>query len=425
MKHPSETPFAGLRPAQLRLAAEVLTGILRGAQPADATLQNLFRAQRKLGARDRANVSGLVYGVLRALRRLRAALGESADPAALCAAHLASNGWTPQQLAALGIADAGNVIARVRALDDATLLPAVRVNLPDAIYERLLRQYGAEETESLALALNRPATVDLRVNTLRATREQALERLRAEGIEAEMTPLSPFGIRLGRRAALQATGVFRDGWVEPQDEASQLAALLTAPRPGETVVDLCAGAGGKTLALGALMENRGRLLAFDLSRARLSRLAPRARRAGLGIVRARAIRDENDAALARHAGQCDAVLVDAPCSGTGRLRRNPELRLRALDCAALQRSQGAILDAAARLVRSGGRLVYATCSVLAAENEDVIQRFLSGHPALFEEADAGSALSVQSVAYEGRRLKLLPHRHGTDGFFAALMIRQG
>jgi 16S rRNA (cytosine967-C5)-methyltransferase len=250
--------------------------------------------------------------------------------------------------------------------------------------------------------------VDLRVNTLKATAAAAREALAADGVEAQATPWQET-LRLARRAPLQRTRAFRDGLVEPQDAGSQQLAAFVQARPGETVADFCAGAGGKALALGAHMRNRGAVHAFDMSRARLARLAPRLARSGLSIVTSTALRDERDPKLGPLAGRFDAVLVDAPCSATGTLRRNPELRLRTPDLAALAARQRAILDAAARLVRPGGRLVYATCSVLREENEDVARGFLDAHPELQPQ---------------GEPLVLLPHRDGTDGFYAVRFTRK-
>ena len=310
------------------------------------------------------------------------------------------------------------------ALIEASLAPAgtqalaedLRLNLPEALYPLLKAQYG-DELAGLAAALNAEAAVDLRVNTLRATREEAIVALATENIEAQPTPLSPLGLRLKKRIALHATHAFRNGLLEPQDEGSQLLALLVNPRPGEKVCDWCAGAGGKALALGALMKNEGELWACDVSASRLEKLGPRAERAGLGILQAWLLRGDSPPEKS-----FDAVLVDAPCSATGTWRRNPEQRLRPLDLPALTAQQLSILQNGAALVRSGGRLVYATCSLLAEENEQVVDRFLAAH-ADFSAGDAGLALSAHGIAMPGQQLRLLPHRHGTDGFFAALLNR--
>jgi len=394
------------RHAHLRHAAAVLERVHAAGAPADRALRELFAQHRNAGARDRAAITQLVYGVLRDWFPLRAALGD-ASMLELCVAHaLRAFALPAAQLPALEGLDAAALARRLAAFDPATLADSARHNLPPWLWDALRAQYGAEAS-ALADALNTEATVDLRVNTLKADRERARQALREEGIEAEPIAGIETGLRLAKREALQRTRAFRDGWIEPQDEGSQRLAAFVAPEPGETVVDFCAGAGGKTLALGALMRNRGVLHAFDVSRARLARSEPRLARSGLTIVRAQALSHERDARLQPLLGRCDAVLVDAPCSATGALRRNPELRLRPLDLSELAATQGAILEAAARLVRPGGRLVYATCSLLAAENGDIVDAFVSYH---------------RDFGPDGE-LVLLPHRDGTDGFYAARLRR--
>ncbi|MGQ0586974.1 MAG: RsmB/NOP family class I SAM-dependent RNA methyltransferase, partial [Gammaproteobacteria bacterium] len=261
---------------------------------------------------------------------------------------------------------------------------------------------------ALALALNTEAPVDLRVNTLKASREEAQRVLREDGAESAPIEGLDAALRLRKRQPLQRMRAFRDGLVEPQDAGSQRLAAFVGAQPGETVADFCAGAGGKTLALGAHMRNRGRLLALDISRERLARMTPRLARSGLGIVEVQALSHERDARLQPLLGKCDAVLVDAPCSATGTLRRNPEGRLRDADLASMAATQGLILEGAARLVRTGGRLVYATCSVLAAENEEIAAAFLTYFPGFEPDGE----------------LVLLPHRDGSDGFYAIRLIRR-
>ena len=399
---------AALRHTHLRHAAAALARAIDGAAPADAALRELFAQHRSAGARDRATITRLVYGVLREVFALRAALGENATPLELCAAHaLRAPGVAPEALPRVEGLDAAALARRLAAFDAATLGDAARHNLPPWLWDALRAQYG-EEAAALADALNTEATVDLRVNTLKATREQARAALRDDGVESEPIDGVATGLRLRRREALQRTRAFRDGWIEPQDAGSQRLAAFAGAAAGETVVDFCAGAGGKALALGAHMRNRGRLVACDVSRERLGRLAPRLARSGLSIVETQVLTHERDARLQPLLGRCDAVLVDAPCSATGTLRRNPELRLRPVDLAELAATQGAILEGAARLVRPGGRLVYATCSVLAAENEEIAAAFISYHKDFEPDGE----------------LILLPHRDGTDGFYAIRLIRR-
>ena len=393
-----------LRHTHLRHAAATLAQVIGGTAPADAALRELFAQNRSAGSRDRAAITQLVYGVLREYFPLRAALGESATALELCAAH-ALRTRAPAQLPALeGLAP--EALAQRLAAAGAPG-EAARHNLPAWLWDALRSQYG-DEAGALAQALNTEATVDLRVNTLKGSREQARQLLLEDGIEAEPIEGVDTGLRLRQRAALQRTRAFRDGWVEPQDAGSQRLAAFVEAAPGETVADFCAGAGGKTLALGAAMRNRGRLHALDISRERLSRLTPRLARSGLTSVKTQVLSHERDARLQALLGCCDAVLVDAPCSSTGTLRRNPELRLRAPGLADLCATQGAILEGAARLVRPGGRLVYATCSLLAAENEEIAAAFISYHKEFEPDGE----------------LVLLPHRDGTDGFYACRLVRR-
>lgn len=409
-----------LRRAQLLLARQALAAILTAQRPADAILQDLFRDNRQCGSRDRARITELIYGVLRDLRRLRA-IAPQADAGGLCALRLLEGGQADAAtLANWGIEGVEALAAALAAFDPGSLSPAQRHNIPDDCYARFVSQYGEVEAATLAQALNTTAQVDLRVNGLKGSREAARQRLEQEGISAAPTPLSPLGLRLPARAPLQNLASFREGWIEPQDEGSQLIALLAGARPGDKVVDYCAGAGGKTLALAAQMQDRGELLACDISASRLKKLRPRLERAGVNCVRGLALPDEEE--LARRAGRCDTVLVDAPCSATGTWRRNPELRLRDPDFAALQKLQLEILDIASRLPRPGGRLVYATCSLMAAENDEVVDAFLADHPE-YIRLDAGELLRAAGAQWQGAELRLLPQVHGTDGFFAVAMQR--
>jgi 16S rRNA (cytosine967-C5)-methyltransferase len=257
---------------------------------------------------------------------------------------------------------------------------------------------------------------------LKSTREEVAASLVAEGFAAEPTPWSPAGLRRRDHASLTRTRAFTQGLFEVQDEGSQLLALLVEPRRHEMVADFCAGAGGKTLHLGGLMANTGTVYAFDVSAARLERLKPRLRRADLHNARAIAIRHERDERVLRLAGKMDRVLVDAPCSGTGTLRRNPDIKWRAVDLAALADQQRRILAAAATLVKPGGRLVYATCSLLREENDEVVRDFLAAHPG-FRPVPVNEILTRRHIplTMDDESLRLLPHRHDTDGFFAAVV----
>ncbi len=415
--------------ALLDLSTELLRAVLKLDQPADAVVSAFFRRQAKLGSRERHALAETTYHVLRHRLRLQH-LAQSGSGA--IERRLAILGWqgTPGVLqSALG-PNEQQWLQHVQALDLSTMPDKLRHNLPDWIAAPLRERLGEEEFMALAGALNEGAPLDLRVNLLKSKREEALAALQAAGITAQPTPYSPWGLRVQGKPALNKLEIFTSGAVEVQDEGSQLLALLVAPKRGEMVVDFCAGAGGKTLALGAAMRNTGRLYAFDVSGNRLDALKPRLARSGLSNVYPAQLAHERDDRVKRLAGKIDRVLVDAPCSGLGTLRRNPDLKWRQSPLAVqeLRGKQAAILASAARLVKSGGRLVYATCSLLPAENEDIAREFSAAHPE-FELLDAAELLAqaqvpqAESLVSEGF-LRLWPHRHATDGFFAAAWQRR-
>ena len=407
-------------------ATQALGAVLAFDYPADAVLSRHFRDNRELGHRDRGFIAEAVYGVLRRLRWLRRLAGEEATPRMLLLAWFArGEGWPMRNFEGLVSATERDWVASIKAADPGELTLAERADLPDWLAERLLAQMDEADVLALAHGLNRAAPLDLRVNLLKADRDAVLARLREDGIGAEAGTLSPQAIRLAGKPALQKHPLFLDGSFEVQDEGSQLLGLLVQPKRGELVVDFCAGAGGKTLQLGAMMRSTGRLYAFDVSEKRLAKLKPRMARAGLSNVHPVLIAHESDAKVKRLAGKADRVLVDAPCTGLGTLRRNPDLKWRQSPAAVeeMVAKQGAILAAAARLVRPGGRLVYATCSPLAEENDGIVDAFLAAHPE-FRSLSAQEILDKQGVSLEtGERLRMLPHVHDTDGFFAAVMER--
>ncbi|MBS1188417.1 MAG: Fmu (Sun)/eukaryotic nucleolar NOL1/Nop2p [Rhodocyclaceae bacterium] len=417
---------ARFTPALFAHAEKLLAELLRFEHPADAATSHYFRLHRELGHADRGFVAETVFAVLRRKRSLEARCGGQATPRRLLLAALVSaRGWNQRELEPVLKASETEWLASVKAVKEGDLPPAVRCDLPDWLYERLAAQFGEAEVEPLARSLNQPASLDLRVNTLKADRQAVLDRLAADGIAGAAGAWSPFAIRLQDKPALSRHPLFSDGSFEVQDEGSQLLGFLLGPKRGEMVVDFCAGAGGKTLMLGALMKNSGRLYAFDVSDKRLANLKPRLARSGLSNVHPVRIEHERDAKVKRLAGKVDRVLVDAPCSGLGTLRRNPDLKWRQSEAAVaeLTAKQSAILAGAATLLRPGGRLVYATCSLLAAENDGVVDAFLGTHPE-FVLVPADTVLAKQGVALPGERLRLLPHRHGTDGFFAAILEKK-
>jgi 16S rRNA (cytosine967-C5)-methyltransferase len=403
-----------------------LSAAMAPGAAADRSLSAFFREHPKLGSHDRGLVAETVYAVLRHRRSLAAAAGSELPRDLSLAALVRLQGLNLRQLEGLLRGGEADLIARIKAHQAADDPAAVRHDLPDWLWERLANERGEAAAARLAEALKVSAPLTLRVNALKATRESVEAALKGDGFACAPGTLSPWALVLEGKPALQRHPLFLSGAVEVQDEGSQLLAELVAPRRGEMVADFCAGAGGKTLALGALMRSTGRLYAFDVSAARLKRLAPRLARSGLSNVHPVRIESENDIRIKRLAGKFDRVLVDAPCSGLGTLRRNPELKWRQspADVAELVAKQTAILGAAARLVKPGGRLVYATCSVLRAENQDVIAAFLAAHGE-FRIQDAGRLLSERGIAVEcaGGILELLPDAHGCDGFFAALLER--
>ena len=417
---------ARFTPALFAHAEAVLGRLLRFDYPADAVVSRYFREHPELGHADRAFVAETVFALLRRGRSIEArCAGKLSDRARLLVALAVTRGWSQRELAPVLKASEEEWLAAAKAMPESEMPPAVRCDLPDWLYARLQAQFGGEEVGILAQALNQPAPLDLRVNTVKTNRTAVLERLAGDGIAAVSGTLSPLAIRLREKPALAKHPLFLDGAFEVQDEGSQLLGYLLEPKRGEMVVDFCAGAGGKTLLLGALMKNTGRLYAYDVSDKRLARLKPRLARSGLSNVHPVRIENERDTKIKRLAGKVDRVLVDAPCSGLGTLRRNPDLKWRqdADAVAELAVKQANILEAAARLVRPGGRVVYATCSLLTEENEAIVDAFLAKHPD-FALTPASSVLARQGIVVDGDTLRLLPHRHGTDGFFAAVLDKR-
>ena len=411
---------------------QAVAAALEQIGPVDGMLRRFFRQHAALGRRDRALIAETVFDVLRN-RRLYGSLAQSG--AGRLERRLAlisvARRDRPSLAAAAGRFGSGEAewVDRISAIDPAGLEDGVRLSLPDWLLQRLVDEQGRADALAIGAALLAPAPLDLRVNITKADRQQALAALQASGIEAQELPLVPTALRVQGKPALENSPPFQQGWVEVQDAGSQVLACLVAPRRGQTVIDFCAGAGGKTLAIAALMRSTGQVFACDVSLARLQRLRPRLARAGLTNVQPFAIDHEGDPKLTRLAGKADLVLVDAPCSGTGTLRRNPDLkwRIERRDLDELQAKQTAILAAAARLVKPGGALVYATCSLFAQENEVVCQVFEDRHPQ-WQSEPAAAVLARQGVniepALDSMRLKLRPDLHGCDGFFAARWIRR-
>jgi len=418
--------------ALLDACSELVKLTLRFEHPADAVVSRFFRDNRSLGPRERATLAETVYTVLR-----RKLLFD----------HLSPSGSGPKErrMAILGFHGPREFLKSAlteqekRWLDDCDsikpddLLDRHRHNLPEWLVQPLKDQLGSEFI-ALADSLNQPAPLDLRVNAVTDKRAEVQQELKLAGIASQPTPYSPWGLRLDSKPALTQLDAFARGAVEVQDEGSQLLALLLDAKRGEMVVDFCAGAGGKTLAIGACMRNTGRLYAFDTSAHRLDALKPRLARSKLSNVHPAVIAHERDDRIKRLAGKIDRVLVDAPCSGLGTLRRNPDLKWRQSPQSVQEMTlkQAAILQSASRLLKPGGRLVYATCSLLPQENEEIAKGFTQANKE-FSPLPAAEILSNLKVAGAaslcsggeggGDYLRLWPHRHRTDGFFAAIWVK--
>jgi 16S rRNA (cytosine967-C5)-methyltransferase len=413
-----------IRASQLGALSDALASVLPLAEPADATLRNFFRRHPGLGQRDRAFVAEGTFATLRRLRSLTAQARSSTPRLLAIAVTLRELGISLRDLEP-ALTSEEQAWAKAFKAYHPELSPAEAAELPDWLWAKIDRTFAAEERDAMARSWLSPAPLDLRVNVLKITRDEARAALAEADIASEPTPYSPWGLRAEGKPAIRHHPLFLSGAIEVQDEGSQLLGLIVAPKRSEMVVDFCAGAGGKTLLLGAIMRSQGRLYAFDVSAGRLARLKPRLARSGLSNVQPFLLNDERDTKVKRLAGKIDRVLVDAPCSGFGTLRRNPDLKWRqtpeAID--ELAAKQTRILKSAASLVKPGGRLVYATCSVLRDENEAIVDGFLASHPQ-FTQGDASAELKRANVALDtGAMLRLYPHVHGCDGFFAAILER--
>ncbi|HRJ61886.1 MAG TPA: RsmB/NOP family class I SAM-dependent RNA methyltransferase [Azospirillaceae bacterium] len=429
--------------ARLQAAIDLLQEIEATPRPADAVMSLYFRNRRFIGSKDRAAVAELCYAIMRRHARLTWWLEKvGAEPTPrtrVIANSILAEGRPAADQAKLydggkfapppWSADERRFAAELDAhtLEHPDMPEAVRCECPEWAEGPLRAALGdrfAVETQAMLEA----APLDLRINTVKTDRETALAALTREGIKAEPTRFSPWGLRVTGRPPLAQTKAFTGGLVEIQDEGSQLVALAVAPKPGHQVVDFCAGAGGKTLALAMMMESKGRVVACDVLEKRLKRAGERFRRAGLHNIEPHPLVHERDPWVKRHKGKFDRVLVDAPCSGAGTWRRNPDSRWRPLGpgLAELVPLQAKILDSAARLVKPGGRLVYATCSLLWDENAGQVAAFLETHPE-FEVLPIAQVWAEEGLGAppcDGPYLALTPARHGADGFFAAVMTRK-
>jgi 16S rRNA (cytosine967-C5)-methyltransferase len=436
-----------MHPQQLLDACtELVALVLKFEHPADAVLSHYFKDNRKLkniGQRERAVLAETAYSVLRSKTRLealaRAGSGALSRRLAILA-YPTNNPSDADFLQGALLPHEKTWLQSCRQIEGSELLDAHKHNLPvwlaTSLRQTFTEQCGGDsvrgETEFWAFcaACETTASLDVRVNALNSKRDHIQTVLKKAGVNAEPTPFSPLGLRMNARTALSKLTVFTAGAIEVQDEGSQLLTLLVDAKRGEMVADFCAGAGGKTLGLGAAMRSTGRLYAFDVSAHRLAALKPRLARSGLSNIHPVAIAHERDERIKRLAGKMDRVLVDAPCSGLGTLRRNPDLKWRQKESAIAELTikQTNILQSAARLVKSGGRLVYATCSVLPEENEVIARAFAAANPD-FKLLPAQTVLADLGIANADTLcsndfLRLWPHTHHTDGFFAAVWQRK-
>ncbi len=427
--------------ALLQTTLDLMHEVGNAARPADAVVSEWFRARRYIGDRERGQAIELLYALMRHHARLGwwlTSQGRDETPRNRLLAWMAlADAKTPDEINRLFnggkfapstlTAQERTLLAKLhgRAIDHAAMPDAVRFECPAWALDGLKRRFPDTFGQEMAAMLT-PAPLDLRVNPIKSTREAMLGALRDLGLSPRASRMASHGIRLDRRLSFASLPMLKSGQIEIQDEGSQLVAMLVDARPGDRVVDFCAGAGGKTLAIAAQMANKGHVIACDVMEGRLKRGAERFRRAGLHNIETRLLSSETDKWIKRHKLGFDRVLVDAPCSGTGTWRRNPDARWRPEDEGGIDHLlalQSKILASAARLVRPGGRFVYATCSLLGEENEQQVAAFLAANPAFKVVPLAEAAPQITDSAHPAY-LSLTPARHDTDGFFAAVMQRE-
>lgn len=414
---------------QLKHTETVIQKMLSFQQPADAVLSAYFREHKKLGRQDRHEIAETAFAALRHYQKIASSLRRphmQARKTALAALVLGRSVNISQLLDCLEEGEQEFLASLKAKKSEFSGSLHTASELPEWLIEVLLQHQNEEQIIQFGRSVSQSAPLDIRVNTFKGKRDKVLSQLQQAFPDAMATPFAPHGIRFTSKPALNRHELFLNGTIEVQDEGSQILAQLLGAKRGEIIVDFCAGAGGKTLAIGAQMANKGRIYAFDISEKRLANLKPRMTRAGLTNIHPEKISSENDTRLSRLYGKADRVLVDAPCSGLGTLRRNPDLKYRQSlqTLAQLQKQQESILQAASNLVKDGGRLVYATCSILPEENQYQVERFLKLNPE-FSLLDASELLSAQKIDLNtGNYLQLDAALHQTDGFFAAVLQRQ-
>jgi 16S rRNA (cytosine967-C5)-methyltransferase len=432
-------------------ASELLQLVRSSGKPADSVIDTFFRSHKYLGSHDRRFIAEATYGTLRHLRKceslLKKALGDQADVMIpddgfllLVVTYLVAI----EPRAPIAIADLEPAVKSAKlkpqlgsllqslASQQATLPvdPVERIgeeySYPDWMVQRLLEQYGEPETVLLCQSLNGQAPLSLRVNSLKSTVEDCQEALKREGVDTERTKRSPFGLVVPKRINIFQLQAFRDGLFEVQDEGSQLLPYLLDPKPTAKVLDACAGAGGKTLELSALMKNRGEIVAADVHSYRLEQLRKRTQRAGVSNVRIRQVQDVTDLGD-QYADYFDVVLIDAPCSGIGTLRRNPGMKWVVTEetVREVSEKQLHILEACVPFVKTGGKIAYATCTLFREENEMVVETFLRSHAEFALDDPPLDRTKFDFSPYSvGKYIKFSPYRDGTDGFFIAVMKKQ-
>jgi 16S rRNA (cytosine967-C5)-methyltransferase len=430
---------------------DLLGMILNSKKPADALIDTFFRSHKYLGSHDRKFIAETTYGTLRHFRKCELIVTSAMDELEetvveadkilfLAVSYLSLQGkmegvvteTVSSKLQTPRLAEKSAHVLRLLAKpltilrEPALTRIGVEHSFPDWMVQRFIEQYGEQEAEKICSSLNEPAPLTLRVNTLKTTVEQCQAELSKQGIETAKTLLSPFGLNLSKRINVFSFPVFRDGWFEVQDEGSQLLPFMIDPKPNAKLLDICAGAGGKTLEFTALMKNRGEVYATDINSFRLEELRKRTKRAGAQNVRVQEIQSIEDL-TEEYSGFFDIVFVDAPCSGLGTIRRNPGMKWMVTEQTVneVSEKQKSILHSSVPLVKPGGRLVYATCTLLRQENEDVVEEFMESHPdfTLIEAAELTKNWNNGFVP-TGLFFKLYPHIHGTDGFFCAVFEKQ-
>ena len=406
--------------------ANILGEILDFHGPADMKLSHYYREHGELGQKDRGEIAECIYGVTRRLRFLKKINEDDSNFKKLVIAWLIKiEGRSIRELEHGLSKDEIEWAKSLKSRDTENYTWPEKLSLPDWLWDLLVEQYGLNEAIDLGRSFLEPAKLDIRINTIKISREELIELLAKEIVDIEVMTYSPSGIRIARGTSLSKNPLFLEGKIEVQDESSQILSFAVDAKRGMMVADFCAGAGGKSLAIGAIMKNTGRIYAYDISEKRIINLGKRLKKSGLSNLFAQKIKNEKDAKLKKLHGKFDRVLADVPCSGTGTFRRNPDLKWKNSieDLDELNIKQLAILEEAKKLVKKEGRLIYSTCSLLKRENESIVEKFLDGNKN-FRVISVNEILVKNQIPLStGSFLKLTPHHQKTDGFFAAVLER--